>query len=409
MVRAECYGCGKIADCMACNGGCRGRAMYCSRGCQKRDWACHKKTCVIRLSPAGVTGPTGSAQQQQQAFKKVPMKVTPQPLSTNGRSSSTQQPRAQAGTAAAAAFTKAPKTGSAYIRSSFESLMEQHILLTIRAAETVKAGADASGAVRDLISQLDDWESLVADALGDAQKGAQLKAALTEHTNAVRDLIVARLSGDNAGVNAALAAARRNADSVVKPFVINLLTGTAGEEFIGELARLFDVHLKCTDDYVKLLAASTGNIAQDRAYNDATEVCLEAGRNFGETMDQAVLAVLSAEQPASQREAEEGEEGEEGEEEEEEEGEEGEEGEEEEEEEGEEGEEGEQQVGVNDEFVCCICGSDDPVNLIEFENSNETIIECGCGARHRRPHQYYSKHHIGAYHGDKKKRRYRRR
>jgi len=276
MEKMRCAYCKKPASstCSRCR-----KTVYCSKGCLAKHWPNHKSQCVVSLPSSQVV--------KKQSTKATPKAVAPKRVIPKAATSAVQ-------------LSRQPKTGQAYDPSTFANLMEQHILLTIAAAEKLKAGVpnvEVNAAVQALLAQLNDWDVLLVARTGNAQAGPALEDALREHSLAARDLIVAHAAGNNAQIQSALSALRTNADQRIKPLISSLLTGTPAETFIANLARLFDEHLRCTNDYLTALAA-TNNPLTDRNYGQATEECIQLGIQFGQTLD-AAIAALGSPQPAT--------------------------------------------------------------------------------------------------------------
>jgi len=191
-------------------------------------------------------------------------------------------------------------TGDAYDPSNFEVLMEQHIRLTVAAAESVKVNGSRSRvttiAIQTLLLQLDDWETLINEVTGDDNLGKALKSGLNEHSVAARDLIVGHIGGDTEAVTRAIAKLQENGNNIIKPFVANLFKDSGvPAELVSRIASLWDTHLICTNNYVRLLAEAESPDTSSK-YAEATESCMDAGIQFGQTFDEATEQLLEQEE-----------------------------------------------------------------------------------------------------------------
>ncbi len=173
----------------------------------------------------------------------------------------------------------------------FSELMAEHVLLTIAAAEAVQGGEAEliNFRVNELVAQIQDWKLLFLSRYEEAEWGESWEAILSEHTLLAKDFIVAvirRPEGYAAQRQTALEGLLRNG-VLVKDFLEELPGSSRAQIQLGQL--LWDQHLECTVAYNELLGDGQEEALESRAYQEATQDCLQKGRAFGEVLDRLTL------------------------------------------------------------------------------------------------------------------------
>ncbi len=153
-----------------------------------------------------------------------------------------------------------------------EAVMWEHVDLTIQYVEAAWRKKGEDSAVAELVRQFQDWVDLL-NARG--LPGKDLVPIITEHTLAAKDLIDAYLARNQEGARKAWKGLTDNAVRF-KAYLAPL------KDPHGDLADLFDRHLLCTREYMKLAAETN---VRDSRFEYAQRVCLAYGMEFGALLD----------------------------------------------------------------------------------------------------------------------------